>query len=248
MNNNFDIVSFPPPIYRLDKVNVYLISKLHHYLTKAKEVSKDVFDEEIFTIIFLEDEIKEAKAILLDEGKRIRHSIEPLRGMKLARSVYGYSEDPEVRELEEQFFKFYIISLEKHLLTNQKKFLDKPDEVKKVKIKPIKPKKEFKDFFSNDVDIEIIKTIQNEFKDFYGKKMACLIYLLESDFKMITYSLDSKNDSRKHFVESLTNKTIAMQGINKFFETYTYKLNIVGFEKDKDYTNTKEKLSKAIKN
>jgi hypothetical protein len=30
-----------------------------------------------------------------------------------------------------------------------------------------------------------------------------LIYLLETEFKLISYSLDSKTDSRKHFVDSL---------------------------------------------
>ena len=119
---------------------------------------------------------------------------------------------------------------------------DKPQAVK-----PIKPKKEFKDFFNPDVTIEVIEKIQNDFKDSIGKNMAYLIYLLETDLKFITYSLNGKNDSRKHFVESLINKTISMQGINKHFEPNDVKLNIFQFEKENSYINTKEKLTKTIK-
>lgn len=123
----------------------------------------------------------------------------------------------------------------------------KPDEVLKPQTKPIKPKKEFKDYFNSDINIEVIEKIQKDFKDSIGKKMAYLIYLLETDLKFITYSLNGKNDSRKHFVESLINKTISMQGINKYFEPHDVKLNIFQFEKESDYINTKEKLTKAIK-
>jgi hypothetical protein len=122
---------------------------------------------------------------------------------------------------------------------------DKPQAVKAVK--PIKQKKEFKDFFNPDVKIEVIEKIQNDFKDYYGKKMAVLIYLLETDFKFISYSLDSKTDGRKHLVDCLNNSKPNMQPINKCFITYSYKLDITSFEKDKDFVTIKEKLSKAIK-
>lgn len=107
--------------------------------------------------------------------------------------------------------------------------------------------KEFKDFFNPDVNIKVVEKIQNDFKDCIGKKMAYLIYLLESDLKFITYSLNGKNDSRKHFVESLISKKISMQGINKYFEPNDVKLKIFQFEKASDFINIKEKLIKTIK-
>lgn len=110
----------------------------------------------------------------------------------------------------------------------------------------VKTKKEFKDFFNANISIEVIQKIQNDFKDCKGKKMAYLVYLLETDFKIITYSLKGENDSRKHFVEALINKTIAMQGINKYFESYDVKLKIYKFEKASDYVSIKEKLLKTI--
>jgi hypothetical protein len=121
-------IYFPPPIYRLDKVNTYMISKLHNYLTKSKEISKDVFDEAIFTKIFIKDEIEQSKKELLEVGKNDRRSrIEPLT-MGFDRSAYEYSKDPELIELEKQFFKFYIISLKKHLQKIKRK--EKPEAVK----------------------------------------------------------------------------------------------------------------------
>ncbi|WP_134351115.1 hypothetical protein [Flavobacterium psychrophilum] len=114
-------------------------------------------------------------------------------------------------------------------------------------IKIGKPKNEFKDFFNTDVNISVIEKIQDDFKEYYGKKMAMLIYLLETEFNLITYSLDSKTDSRKHFVDSLNKSKTNMQPINKSFVPYTYRLDITNFEKNKDFVRIKEKLQETIK-
>ena len=119
-------------------------------------------------------------------------------------------------------------------------------EVVKTQTKPIKPKKEFKDFFNSDVKIETIENIQKEFEEYDNKKMAYLIYLLHKEFDLINYSVNSRDMSRKHFVESLLNKEIVMQGINKCFQTNDVELCINGYHKDNDYISTKEKLSKTI--
>ena len=108
-------------------------------------------------------------------------------------------------------------------------------------------KKEFKDFFEPNTKPETIETIKNDFKDLNGKKMAFLIYLLSEDFKIISYSLKGKNDSRKHFVEALNNKIMSMQGINKHFEAYSTKLNINKFETDEGYIKIREQISNTIK-
>ena len=116
----------------------------------------------------------------------------------------------------------------------------------KTQTKPIKPKKEFKDFFNPNVKIETIENIQKEFEEYDNKKMAYLIYLLHKEFYLINYSVNSRDMSRKHFVESLLNKEIVMQGINKCFQTNDVELCINGYRKDNDYISTEEKLSKTI--
>jgi hypothetical protein len=121
----------------------------------------------------------------------------------------------------------------------------KPSEVK-TQTKPIKQKKEFKDFFNPDVKIEIIQEIQNEFKGYDNKKMAYLIYLLHKDFNLINYNVNSRDMSRKHFVESLLNTGVKMQGINKCFQANDVELCINDYLKDNDYIQIKKILSKTI--
>ncbi|SHM35858.1 hypothetical protein SAMN05443669_103225 [Flavobacterium xanthum] len=126
------ITSFPPPIYRLDKINVYMISKLHHYLTEAKEQSKDNFDDQIFTQMFFESEIEEAKKLLSEmELPNRPENLDPY-SMSLGRSIYGNRKDHESIHLEKQFYNFYIISLEKHLKNLSSKFEKKQPENLKI--------------------------------------------------------------------------------------------------------------------
>lgn len=126
----------------------------------------------------------------------------------------------------------------------------KKEEVKQPQqtetIKPDEVKKDFKDFFNPDIEIKTINSIQTNFKDSIGKKMAFLIYLLDTEFKIINYSLNGKNDSRKHFVKSLKNIETKMQGINKYFEANSTNLNIHKFEDDNDYKKIKDFLTKTI--
>ncbi|ENI5461501.1 hypothetical protein K5L04_02265 [Flavobacterium psychrophilum] len=170
---------------------------------------------------------------------------------------------------KDQFNKFISIEIERtqKRIDSQKEFLlkmklhkfeNKENDIKicesyinylKVKQQPeaVKPKKnDFKGFFNNNVSTEVIEKIQDEFKEYYGKKMAMLIYLLETEFKLITYSLDSKTDGRKHFVDSLNKSKPNMQPINRCFFSYAYGLDITHFEKDKDFVRIKEKLQETI--
>lgn len=170
----------------------------------------------------------------------------------------------------DQFNKFISNEIERsqQRIESQKEFLlkmkhhkfeNKENDIKicegyidylKVKQQPqqiSKPKKEFKDFFKTDINISVIEKIQDDFKEYYGKKMAMLIYLLETEFNLIRYSLDSKTDSRKHFVDSLNKSNTNMQPINKCFVSHTYKLDITNFEKNKDFVRIKEKLQETIK-
>lgn len=116
-------------------------------------------------------------------------------------------------------------------------------QVQPVENKKVVSKKEFKDFFLDGVTNKQIEKIKKEFKDYKGKKMAYLIFILESDLKVISYSPKGVNDSRKHFVEALVDKKIDMQGINKNFEAYQSILNTNNYRSDIDFKNIKDKLN-----
>ena len=138
-----------------------------------------------------------------------------------------------------EYMKWDIKS--KSLQTNK---TPEPQQDKNIKTDEVI--KEFKDFFIPDVKIETINNIQTNYKDLIGKKMAFLIYLLETEFKIINYSLNGKNDSRKHFVKSLKSIDTKMQGINKHFEANSTNLSIHKFENDNDYKKIKDFLTKTI--
>lgn len=130
------------------------------------------------------------------------------------------------------------------------KAIDKKQQLQPQQIdnkNPDEVKKEFKDFFNSDVNVSVIQSIQKEYKDYKGKKMAHLIYLLHKDFKIINYSLNSRNESRKHFVSLLKGTDFRMAGIDRYFELSDVKLENPKFEIDPDYIDIKEKLLKTIK-
>ena len=135
----------------------------------------------------------------------------------------------------------YLKDISDHLIEPEK---SQPEPVKPNKA--IKAKKEFKDFFNPDVSIEAIQKIHEEFKDCSGKKMACLIYLLHKEFKLINYTINSKDMARIHFVESLKGSKLRMSGIDRYFELNDVKLENPKYEKDPYYIDVKEKLSKTI--
>lgn len=108
---------YAPPIYRLDKINHYIKAKLDDYLRDSIELSKGAFEKTIFMRMFFENELEEAKKLLSEVGQPNRTTDLNPYSMSLARSGYGYPTDRESIHQEKEFFKFYIISLEKHLKT-----------------------------------------------------------------------------------------------------------------------------------
>lgn len=111
--------------------------------------------------------------------------------------------------------------------------------------KPEKPKiKTFKEFFNADVSDKVIQKIQTEFKDYNGKNMAYLIYLLDVEFNLITYHLESKTDGRKAFVHSLNKTNPKMQFINDCFNYRAYALKNDNWLKHKNFITIREKLQK----
>lgn len=160
----------------------------------------------------------------------------------------------EVDFIEEEFRRLAFFDLTKlkskhiRVLKTYERYLNKRMNQSQQfeAVKPNEVKKEFKDFFNSDVNINVIQSIQKEFKDYKGKKMAHLIYLLHKDFNIITYGINSRTESRKHFVSALKGYDFRMAGIDKYFELNDVKLKNTLFASDPDFIDIKEKLSKTI--
>jgi predicted transcriptional regulator len=106
--------------------------------------------------------------------------------------------------------------------------------------------KSFSEFFIDESN-ENIQKIQKEFKGYSGKKMAILIYLLQDKLKKVTIIHNSKTQSRKQFVVSLTGRNdINMQPVNNVFKPNTDELKLL--ETDPDYIDINGKLNKLLSN
>lgn len=106
---------YPPPIYRLDKIDNYIKIKLDDYLRESKKLSRNAFNKVSFMKMFFNNEMEQAKILLSEVGNSNSIYKNNPYSMSFDRAIYGYSKDPEATHLEKEFFKFYIISLEKHL-------------------------------------------------------------------------------------------------------------------------------------
>ncbi len=128
-------------------------------------------------------------------------------------------------------------------LSNDNKFQTSSIEQPKTEQTKTYPKLHFKDFFIKDIDKLKIDAIKKQFCNLKGKNIAILIQLLQKE-KIITIIENSKNQSRKHFVEALLGKTVSMQNINSY----------LSFNNDKhidttktDYIKIEKELNKIIK-
>lgn len=224
---------------------------------------------------FLNRYKKEALEIDFKKEQRSANEILELKKMKLNNVTFEYEIDEVITFCEKAIIETkeslnWVILSEnyKHKYANgipvflsqikgyfeylelYQKAIDKKQQLQPQQIdnkNPDEVKKEFKDFFNSDVNVSVIQSIQKEYKDYKGKKMAHLIYLLHKDFKIINYSLNSRNESRKHFVSLLKGTDFRMAGIDRYFELSDVKLENPKFEIDPDYIDIKEKLLKTIK-
>jgi hypothetical protein len=114
--------------------------------------------------------------------------------------------------------------------------------------KKLKPKsKTLNEFFKDGTAPEIIKSLQNNYKDYNGKKMAYLIYLLHKEFNLINYSLRGIKDSRKRFVNEFTGKNLKnIEGINKIFNPNDITLGIDKYHKDNDYITIQNEIQTIL--
>ncbi len=118
----------------------------------------------------------------------------------------------------------------------------------KLKPKKEKEKLELKDFFTEQANPGLIKAIQERFKDFRNKQMAILIYLLHKKYNLITYDLgDRKKNSRKHFVEALTQSELKnINGINNFFDSVTAETKVD--KRNEAFLNLDKQLMEIVSN
>lgn len=136
------------------------------------------------------------------------------RGLEALRTPYGYYDvkfsfglickflKERKKEVKTEL-KTKLESLQQNEIVNSTEIKERKSDSKTLsqQIGTEKVKKEFKDFFNDNVTIKIIEEIQKNFKDYENKKMAYLIYLLHKEFNLINYSVNSRDMSRKHFVE-----------------------------------------------
>lgn len=118
-------------------------------------------------------------------------------------------------------------------------------EIEKKK-KPETKKQTLNDFFNDNISVETIKNIQTTFCSYKAKKMAIVIYLLQSKFNIIEILPNSTTQSRKHFVcqmKSVDNYK-DMYAISKYFESGTYISKVS--DKDAYYILIHKKLSEII--
>lgn len=166
-------------------------------------------------------------------------------GIPLTESVYieeqkkyldGILKLTDVTKSEKRKIEYFI-----NYLNDKKENLKVGGVPKKQKIKT------FKEFFNADVSDKVIQKIQTEFKDYSGKKLAFLIYLLHKENRLIDYSINSRLEARKYFIVGLTGKANIVAGVNKFFNLNDVTLVDPKFENDNDYSTIKEKLLETIK-
>jgi hypothetical protein len=174
---------------------------------------------------------------LTERNKNVRRK--PLR------SISSMDAPPEPLEFLE-YMKWQIKVRATGVLEKQNNIIEvesiKPES--KIKEKQIT---DFKTFFNKDFDENKIQKIKDKFKDLNGKKLAHLIYLLQSERKLINFYLRDDTLARKHFIQALTeNKNVRTSGLDNFFESNSIELKDPHFAKDSGYTSIKNQLEAII--
>jgi len=161
-----------------------------------------------------------------------------------AGEVLKYFEENRIFEQQKKLVRFASNEFQL-LLNNLESDAIRQEEIEDAPPSAEKPQLELKDFFSSDLTIETINEIKNRFREYRGKKMAILIYLLQTVHEKIIIVNHSKTQSRQHFVRAFTgDKNIKMQGINKVFDSATNNLNIL--KTDADYIKIDQELNNLL--
>ena len=118
---------------------------------------------------------------------------------------------------------------------------------KQVKIKEKIQPLTFKDFFVDKTNDKVIQNIENNYYTYDGKRMAILIYLLQSEFKLTKIVPHSRTHSRTQFIRLLKNNDkIKTQSIDKYFNSWDNGISIT--DSDIEFLDIKEKLTNTIEN
>lgn len=161
----------------------------------------------------------------------------------------------EIRELISLVFSY--TSNETYIKDINLKIFDKPNNVFEIGSTPIgKTKSDSQkqtialiDFVKNKSDVDLLHIVQNSFKQLEGKRLAILIYLLQTENNIISIISKSKTHSRKHFIcifkqDESFDKEYA---VNKYLDPFTSDLIIPTLKiHDSDYIDIKEKLNKIL--
>ncbi|MEQ8419603.1 MAG: hypothetical protein RIB64_06310 [Arenibacter algicola] len=104
----------------------------------------------------------------------------------------------------------------------------------------------FRCFFVEGFDSDKIRKIHDSFKDLIGRQIACLIYLLQSEEKIVVIIKKDKKISRKHFVNSLKGEFIEnVSGVGDFFVPGENSLRFIP-DNDDSYIEIKRKLKQIL--
>lgn len=252
-----------------------IISSKNEYeinYNKLLENFKSIFDE-VDEIDFVNDEIQDYKLYSIIVASRTNVVFNPMFNVfdGLASKEEGYTEDI-IKIFKENKSVYYsireVLGLDPIYWTLFTEIEDIDIKVRQLRLGFSKiltfleqrklsletntitetPKKDFKDFFKEHINIDKIEVIQKKYKDFDGKKMAYVIYLLHKEFNVINYSLNSRVESRKHFVFALYKKDNInkMEGINRYFNPSDITLLAPDYSKDNDYTTIKTDIQTIL--
>lgn len=231
-------------INEMKKVSNYfndLLKKSQNY----KGISLNEYIDEINPL----EEIKEQCEIIftdlakdIEENRRTTKDV--LKGLDLLISYYS---TPNIKHNINNdriiFFKDYLEAIKKRI---ELLYSAKPPQQTGNSKPPIPKALEFKEFFNDETSEIIISHIQSKFINYRGKKIAILIYLLQSEYKIINIINYSQTRSRKHFIKALTKvENIKVQNVDKVFQAGTNKIRYN--DTDADYIIIKNQLNKIIK-
>lgn len=105
---------------------------------------------------------------------------------------------------------------------------------------------QFEEFFTESIDQHTVQQLKEKFAESKGKELAILIYLIQTDFKIVDIIPSSKNKARSHFIKALTNDAnFKMQGVNKYFISGTDNTQVD--TKDPLFIQTKQYLESILK-
>jgi hypothetical protein len=225
-----------------EKLYLFFICLPFHILDDYTPKSIGFGFKEIRGIAENEPDLLKRKEIYAEGMAKLEMSVLGTEGIYYAFNMHEYPE--QIKK-----YKKAIEVLEERLKHST------PTEDSKIEKSQVQNEKisvaSITDFLNDNTNSNLLQVIQNNFKDFEGKRLAILIYLLQEESKIISIISNSKTHSRKQFIQLFKNDCYfdKFQAVNKYIDSYSNELNLpTDKESDADYINIKEKLKKIIEN